>query len=213
MNITRWEPFREVEDMFRQYSPFFSRALRQSSGEEGSWRPVADISETDQEYLIKAELPEVKKEDVKVTFEDGLLTISGERRNESRQKNENEIRVESFYGSFTRSFSLPDNIDAKSIRAESKDGVLRVRIPKTAASEARKPLRTGLSAARVSADTCVYPKMAVKILLKSWAIPPARLPMASSFCDCCSSSSVRVLDSIVLSTIPILSVNCSRKFM
>jgi len=140
MNIIRWEPFREVEDMFRQYSPLFSRSLRQGSGDEGGWRPLADISETDKEYLIKAELPEVKKEDVKVTFEDGLLTISGERRNESRQKNENEIRVESFYGSFTRSFSLPDNIDAKNIRAESKDGVLRVRIPKTAASEARKPL-------------------------------------------------------------------------
>lgn len=140
MNITRWEPFREVEDMFRQYSPFFARALRRSNDDEGGWRPVADISETDQEYLIKAELPEVKKEDVKVTFDDGLLTISGERRNESKQKDENEIRVESFYGSFTRSFALPDNVDAKNIRAESKDGVLRVHIPKTAPSKAAKPL-------------------------------------------------------------------------
>jgi HSP20 family protein len=131
MNITRWEPFREFDDMFRQYSPFFSRALRRFEGDEAKWRPIADISETDTEYLIKAELPEVKKEDVKVTFEAGMLTISGERRQETKQKSESDLRVESFYGSFSRSFSLPDNVDAKNIRAESKDGVLRVRIPKT----------------------------------------------------------------------------------
>jgi HSP20 family protein len=140
MNITRWEPIREVEDMFRQYSPFFSRAMRRFEGDEGQWRPVADISETDTEYLIKAELPEVKKEDVKVTFEPGMLTISGERRQEKKQKNENEIRVESFYGSFSRSFSLPDNVDSKAIQAESKDGVLRVRIPKTTPSKPEQPI-------------------------------------------------------------------------
>lgn len=140
MNITRWEPFREVEDMFRQYSPFFSRALRRFEGDEAKWRPVADISETDTEYTIKAELPEVKKEDVKVSFEQGVLTISGERRQEKKQKDENEIRVESFYGSFSRSFSLPDNVDAKAIRAESKDGVLRVRIPKTTPSQPEKAI-------------------------------------------------------------------------
>jgi HSP20 family protein len=127
-----------MEDMFRQYSPFMARAL-QRSGEEGAWRPVADISETDKEYLIKAELPEVKKEDVKVTFVDGMITISGERRHEKEQKGENEIRVESFYGTFSRSFALPENIDEKGIRAESKDGVLRVRIPKTQTS-ATKPV-------------------------------------------------------------------------
>jgi HSP20 family protein len=140
MNITRWEPFREVEDMFRQYSPFFSRAMRRFEADEATWRPLADISETDTEYLIKAELPEVKKEDVKVTFEQGMLTISGERRQENKQKDENEIRVESFYGSFSRSFSLPDNVDAKAIRAESKDGVLRVRIPKTTPSKPEQPI-------------------------------------------------------------------------
>ena len=133
MNITRWEPFREMEDMFRQYSPFFSRALRRN-GEGGAWVPVADISETDKEYLIKAELPEVQKEDVKVTLENGVITISGERRHEKEQKDTNEIRVESFYGTFSRSFSLPENIDAKGIHAETKDGVLRVRIPKTQAT-------------------------------------------------------------------------------
>lgn len=140
MNIIRWEPFREVEDMFRQYSPFFSRAMRRFEGDEGTWRPLADISETDTEYLIKAELPDVKREDIKVTFEQGLLTVSGERRQEKKQKNENEIRVESFYGSFSRSFSLPDNVDAKGIQAECKDGVLKVRIPKTTPTKPEQPI-------------------------------------------------------------------------
>lgn len=135
MNITRWEPFREMEDMFRQYVPFFSRALRSIDGEETTWRPVADILENDNEYLIKAELPEVKKEDVKVEVSEGVLTISGERRKESEQKDANEIRVERFYGSFSRSFALPDNTDPEKIIAECKDGVVSVHIPKTTPSK------------------------------------------------------------------------------
>jgi HSP20 family protein len=138
MNIVRWEPFREVEEMFRQYSPFFARGLRRNGGDVGEWSPVANITETDKEYLIKAELPEVKKEDVKVTLDDGVITIAGERRHELEQKDEFEIRVESFYGTFSRSFSLPENIDAKGIQAQSKDGVLKVRIPKTQAAEPKK---------------------------------------------------------------------------
>ena len=137
MNITRWEPFREMEDFFRQYSPMLGRSLRRSGGEETNWTPLADITETDKEYLIKAELPEVKKEDVKITLEDGVITLTGERRNEKEQKDENEIRVESFYGTFSRSFALPDNVDPNGIRAESKDGVLRVRIPKKQASKTK----------------------------------------------------------------------------
>lgn len=140
MNITRWEPFREIEDVFRQYAPFFARNLRRNGGEGLEWTPVADISETDKEYLIKAELPEVKKEDIKVTLDDGAITISGERRHEKEQEKENEIRVERFYGTFSRTFSLPDNIDPKGIHAETKDGVLRVRIPKTQASTS-KPIK------------------------------------------------------------------------
>lgn len=136
MNITRWEPLREVEEMFRQYSPFFGRAMRRND-DMGEWAPVADISETDKEYMIKAELPEVRKEDVKVTLADGVLTIAGERRHEKEQKDANEIRVERFYGTFSRSFSLPENIDTKAVRAETKDGVLRVHIPKTEAKAAK----------------------------------------------------------------------------
>lgn len=131
MNITRWEPFREMEEMFRDFAPSF-RGLRRFGGEVESWRPAADISETDKEYLIKAELPEVKKEDVQITLQDGVITISGERKHEKEHKEANDIRIESFYGSFTRSFALPDNIDPENIKAESKDGVLRIRIPKRA---------------------------------------------------------------------------------
>lgn len=133
MSLIRWEPMREMDEYFRQYSPFFGRVQRK---ENGGWTPTANISETDKEYLIKAELPEVKKEDVKITLAGDVITISGERKHEKEQKDENEIRVESFYGSFSRSFSLPDNVDTKGIRAESKDGVLRVHIPK---SEVAKP--------------------------------------------------------------------------
>ena len=138
MNIIRWEPIRDMEDMFRQYSPFFARALRRDGGEGAAWSPVADITETDKEYVIKAELPEVKKEDVKITLDNGVITIAGERRMEKEAEEANEIRVESFYGSFSRSFALPDNIDAKAIQAEAKDGVLKVRIPKTKAEAPRK---------------------------------------------------------------------------
>jgi len=132
MNIVRWEPLREMEEFFKAYSPLFARSRRT---ENGDWMPTANISETDQEYLIKAELPEVKKEDVQITLSDGVITISGERKKEKEEKNANEIRVESFYGTFSRSFSLPDNVDEKAIRAESKDGVLKVHVPKTQVSE------------------------------------------------------------------------------
>lgn len=133
MNLIRWEPLREVDEFFRQYSPLFSRERQR---ENGGWTPTANVIESEKEFLIKAELPEVKKEDVKVTLDNGVITISGERRREKEDKTANEIRVESFYGMFSRSFQLPDNIDVNAIRAESKDGVLRLHIPKT---EAVKP--------------------------------------------------------------------------
>ncbi|MGH7489622.1 MAG: Hsp20/alpha crystallin family protein [bacterium] len=94
------------------------------------WAPAADISESEKEYTVKAELPGVKREDVKVTQEDGVLTIEGERKYVEDDKTEKTHRVERFYGSFVRRFSLPDDADADGIRAESKDGVLHVRIPK-----------------------------------------------------------------------------------
>jgi HSP20 family protein len=135
MSLVRWEPFREMDDFFRQYSPLFGRTALRGASERSEWAPAANISETDKEYLIKAELPEVKKEDVKITLENGVICISGERKQQKETKDESEIRVESFYGTFSRSFSLPDNIDASGVRAESKDGVLKVHIPKKEVSK------------------------------------------------------------------------------
>ena len=117
MNIIRWEPFREMENLFRDYAPLWGRSLRRNGDDAAEWQPLANITETDKECLIKAELPEVKKEDVKITLEDGVITISGERKKEAEHKDANEIRIESYYGSFARSFSLPDNVDADGIRA------------------------------------------------------------------------------------------------
>ena len=136
MSLVRWEPLREVDDFFRHYAPFFGRLQR---GDGNSWTPMADITETEKEYLIKADLPEVKKEDLKIHLENDVLTISGERRQEKETNEQNQIRVERSYGSFTRSFSLPSNVNAEAIKAECKDGVLSVRIPKV--EEAKQKAR------------------------------------------------------------------------
>jgi len=138
MTLIRWEPFRELDDVFSRYSPYFSRlaAARSGAVEEGeaaAWTPVANISETETDYLIKAELPEVSKDDVKVTVDENVITISGERRKEAEHKDEKVHRIESFYGHFTRSFRLPEDADINAIQAESRNGVLKVRVPKTPA--------------------------------------------------------------------------------
>jgi HSP20 family protein len=140
MSMIRWEPFGGMDEMFSRFPSLFERWARLSAGgEQGAgWSPSVDISETDQEYLIRASLPAVKKEDVSVTVEDGMLTLSGERRQQQEQKDEKFHKVESVYGSFSRSFSLPEGTDAAAIRADSKDGVLTIHVPKSKA-EARKP--------------------------------------------------------------------------
>ena len=130
MNLTRWEPMREMEDFLRQQPSLLLGGLLRGSSEPTLWRPAADISETDQEYLVTAELPGVAKKDVKIQLNDGVLTISGERKLEREQSGENQLRVERFYGSFARSFVLPDNVDTTKLRAETKDGLLLVHIPK-----------------------------------------------------------------------------------
>jgi HSP20 family protein len=138
MRVIRWEPFRDVDDVFDR---FFAETLRRwpragaaagtAEGRQAfDWAPVADVSETDAEYVIKAELPEVRKEDVNISLQDGVLTLSGERKQEKSTENEKVHRLERFYGSFARRFALPDNVDETGIRAESKDGVVLIHIPK-----------------------------------------------------------------------------------
>jgi HSP20 family protein len=95
-----------------------------------TWAPACDIYETDNEIVVKAELPEVKKEDVRVSIENNVITIHGERKFSEETKRENYHRLERSYGAFTRSFTLPSFVDASKINAEFKDGILRVTMPK-----------------------------------------------------------------------------------
>jgi HSP20 family protein len=95
-----------------------------------AWAPAVDIQETESEYVIKADLPEVKKDDVKVGFEDGVLTVEGERKQEKEEKGKKFHRTERIYGKFIRRFALPSEIDATKLSAEFKEGVLNVHLPK-----------------------------------------------------------------------------------
>jgi len=140
MSLIKWQPFGEFDDAFARLMPsLFSRSSRINveNGGKFAWAPSADISETDTEYLIRAELPAVRKEDVNVTLDDGMITIHGERKEEKETKDEKFHRLESFRGAFSRSFSVPDNIDEQAIRADSKDGVLTVHLPKSRLSPAK----------------------------------------------------------------------------
>jgi HSP20 family protein len=134
MNLMRWEPFKETDEFFRNLStPMFGRwpqLLGENAGMKIEWSPAVDIKETEKEYLVTAELPGLKREDVKVTLDEGVLTIEGERSQEKVELSEKTHRTERFYGTFCRSFTLPEYTDAVGIRAESKDGVLRVHVPK-----------------------------------------------------------------------------------
>ena len=141
MALVRWDPFRELEEVSDRLNRMFARpATRTANGKEtmivADWVPSVDISESDGEYQIKAEIPDVKKEDVKVTLEDGVLTIQGERKHEQEEKGKKYHRIERSYGSFVRTFSLPDVIDEEKVKAEFKDGVLNLSLPK---SEKAKP--------------------------------------------------------------------------
>ena len=141
--MTRWNPFKDLEEMEQRLSTYLGRpAVRTEAGKEAmtvaEWSPLVDITEDDKEYLIKVELPEVKKEDVKVAVENGVLTITGERKSEKEEKNKKYHRVERAYGSFVRSFALPDLADADKVKAEFKDGMLAVHVPKSERAKAKQ---------------------------------------------------------------------------
>ena len=130
MAIVRWNPLgslagMEIDRLNRMFADFQNEAFNQA------WVPAVDIYETDgHEVVIKAELPDVKKEDINVTFENNVLTLSGERKQEETTKREQYQRVERHFGSFSRSFTLPASVDASRIVASYKDGVLTIRLPR-----------------------------------------------------------------------------------
>lgn len=141
--MTTWRPFREMDEFFRPFAPFFGQmpVLREFEKDyEAGWLPVTDIVELEKEYLVKVDLPDVKREDVQVYAEEGDLVIKGARKYERDVKDVKILRRETFYGEFERVFTLPEHVDVKAIKAECKDGVLRVHLPKLAV-EAPKPLK------------------------------------------------------------------------
>ena len=137
-SLLKWDPVREFEEFSRRLAPWFGRQGREIMKSDGEgtmavfdWSPSVDVTEEDKEYVVSAELPEVRKEDAKVTVENGVLTISGERRKEREEKEGVRYhRGERCYGAFLRSFTLPEDADPSKITATMKDGVLKVRIEK-----------------------------------------------------------------------------------
>lgn len=139
MTLVKWDPWREIEDMFDRYTRAIGRPRndRQQVSGDVDWSPRVDIHETDNEFVISAEIPGISKKDVKVDVDDDILTISGERKQESDEKGKNYHRIERRYGSFRRSFTLPDNADKDKIKASFKDGILNLSIPKAPKPEAK----------------------------------------------------------------------------
>lgn len=131
MKLAQWNPFKEMENFFEHYPS----ELRGNRGEAAkmfeSWAPVVDISETPKAFLITAELPGINKKDVKVEIDHGILTISGERLFEKESEEKKHHRVERFFGNFSRSFTLPETVNQKNIKADFKDGLLTVNLFKT----------------------------------------------------------------------------------
>lgn len=141
--LTRWDPFKEMEETQNRLARLFGLTpTRLPNGDKESmivteWAPSVDIIEDDKEWLVKTDLPEVKKEDVKVTVENGVLAITGERKFEKEEKDKKYHRIERSYGNFLRSFSLPEGADGSKVNAEFKDGVLKVHLPKGEKSKPR----------------------------------------------------------------------------
>jgi len=140
MAIVRWDPFRELNELTNRFNRYLGHSERAMTPAEeqltvAEWWPAVDIKETPEEFMVKAELPGMKKENVHVTINDGILTMQGERKQEKEEKGARFHRVERSYGSFARSFVLPQHVDETKVVAEFTDGVLNVRMPKSAVAK------------------------------------------------------------------------------
>jgi HSP20 family protein len=134
MNIIKMNPFRELEEIQGRLNRFFTQAPEHEAFVFPEWAPPVDIQETEKEFLVTADLPEMKKEEIKVGLENGILTIEGERHLEKEEKGKKFHRVERQYGRFVRRFNLPGEIDPARVQAQYKDGTLTVTLPKSAAA-------------------------------------------------------------------------------
>jgi HSP20 family protein len=132
MSLIRWNPLGDLDDLFARFPRGLVARPSAALAEGVDWRPATNIAENDNEYTIRADLPEVKKDDIEITVANGVLTLSGQRRYEKASEDEKEHRRETFHGSFQRSFGLPEDVDVEGIKADSRDGVLIVHLPKQA---------------------------------------------------------------------------------
>jgi HSP20 family protein len=143
MTIVRWEPFRELSTLQNEMNRLFNTVFDAPSPANGGstlrrWMPAMDLVETDDHFVLRADLPGMSQDDVNIEFEDGTLTVSGERKAEHESKNEGYYRVERAFGAFSRSLTLPQGIDPEAVTANFENGVLEIRVPKP---EERKPRR------------------------------------------------------------------------
>lgn len=139
MALTRWDPTRDLDDFNTRLARLFGPGALGTNDLEkltlADWKPAVDIEETPEAFVVHAELPSVKKEDIHVTVQNHVLTLKGERRHEKEDKGNKFHRIERSYGSFLRSFQLPDTADDEHIVASIEDGVLQVKVPKVAVSK------------------------------------------------------------------------------
>jgi HSP20 family protein len=142
MSITRYDPFRELRSLQDEVNRLFSSNLSRSFGDEGiargAWMPSVDIYENKDQIVLEAELPGMNREDFELTVENNVITLRGERRFEKNDESDNYHRVERTYGSFTRSFTLPQTVSGEGAAAEYKNGVLRVVLQKREEVKARR---------------------------------------------------------------------------
>ena len=133
MTLVRWRPIRDVwsiqDEINRTFDNFFGTTQREE-WTESRWAPAIDISENKDDLMVNVEVPGMKKEDIKVTLQDGILTVKGERKQDKEEKDKSFHRVERSYGSFCRSFTLPTTVQGDKIKANYKDGILMIALPK-----------------------------------------------------------------------------------
>lgn len=143
MALMKWESLKDIEDVFDRTARAIGWPQGRGAGIalHADWNPRVDISESDSAFLIRGDIPGVAKEDLKVSVEHGVLTLQGERRQEQEENNQRFHRVERSYGSFLRSFTLPENVDITGLKARINDGQLEVTIPKTLATPPSQPVQ------------------------------------------------------------------------
>lgn len=144
MTIVRWEPLRELNSLQSEMNRLFNTAFDTPSGSSAlrRWVPAMDLVESGDQFVLRADLPGMSEEDIDIQFEDGTLTVSGERKAAHEQREEGFYRVERSFGAFSRSLTLPKGVDADAVSASFDRGVLEIRIPKP---EARKPRRISIA--------------------------------------------------------------------